>query len=188
VDPILLLVLAFRVAGSLPVLRWPFWGAVLAIVVDLFDLLLLNLAVEYAGWAGFDGYQAFDKWADQAYLLTFLIVALRDFPRTARIIAVVLYGFRLVGFLGFEAGLVPREGLFLFPNLFEFWFLAVAFTMRYRPTFEWTPARSVATLVFLLAAKELQEWALHVTRLFDGVTFLDALDAIRRALLAPFGR
>jgi hypothetical protein len=184
-DPVVALVLAYRVAGSLPVLRWPFWGALVAMACDLFDLLLFNLFAVYAGWPGFDGYQTFDKWADQVYLATFLIVAVRDFRPTARRIALALYAFRLIGFAGFETGLLPREGLFLFPNLFEFWFVAVAFTMRYRPAFEWNARRSAAVLALLLAAKEAQEWALHVARLFDGVTFLQALDAIRQAILGP---
>jgi hypothetical protein len=187
VDPVIAFVFAYRVAGSLPVLRWPFWGAILAILCDLFDLLLFNLFVAYAGWPGFDGYQTFDKWADQIYLATFLIVAVRDFPRAARNVAILLYGFRLVGFAGFEIGVLPREALFLFPNLFEFWFVAVAFTMRFRPSFAWTRSRSAAALAVLLVAKLVQEWALHVGRLFDDVTFLGALDAIRRALLGPFG-
>jgi hypothetical protein len=33
----------------------------------------------------------------------------------------------------------------------------------------------------------VQEWALHVGRLFDGVTFLEALDRIRRTIMTPFG-
>ena len=39
------------------------------------------------------------------------------------------------------------------------------------------------SLAVLLVGKEVQEWALHVGRLFDGVTFLEALDRIRRAIL-----
>ncbi len=186
-DPVVALVLAYRIAGSLPVLRWPFWGALIAILCDLFDLLLFNLFTVYAGWPGFDGYQTFDKWADQVYLGAFLIVALREFPRVAKIVSAALYGIRLVGFIGFETGLLPREALFLFPNLFEFWFLAVAFTMRFRPAFAWTLGRSVVALGLLGAVKETQEWALHVGRLFDGVTFLQALDAVRRAVVGPFG-
>ena len=84
----------------------------------------------------------------------------------------------------FETGLAPREALFLFPNLFEFWFIAVAFTMRYRPAFAWTPARAAAVLAVLLAGKLVQEWALHVGRIFDGMTFLGALE---RDLARPDG-
>ena len=32
-----------RIAGSLPVLRWPFYGAIAAILIDLSDLFLMNL-------------------------------------------------------------------------------------------------------------------------------------------------
>jgi hypothetical protein len=185
-DPVVALVAAFRVAGSLLVLRWPFWGGVTAVVVDLLDLLLFDLAARYGGWAGFDGYQAFDKIADQVYLAAFLVVALRDFPPGPRLVAAGLWLFRFIGFVAFEAGLLPREGLLLVPNVFELWFLAVAFTLRYRPSFPWTRWRMGVVLAILLGAKLVQEWALHVARLFDSTTFLDALAAIWRAVTSPF--
>jgi hypothetical protein len=181
-DPVWVLVLAYRVAGSLAVLRWPFWGALLAILCDLFDLLILDLLARYGGWQGFAGYQQFDKWADQVYLAAFLVVAIRDFTPLTRRVAIVLYLVRLVGFIGFEAGLLPREALIVFPNLFEFWFLAVVTAAHFRPTFVWTLPRTVATLAVLGVAKLAQEWALHVGKLFDGTTFLGALEAIWAAL------
>ena len=142
VDAVVVFVGAYRVIGSLFVLRWPFWGAVVAVVCDLGDLLLFNLFAVHGGWSGLADYQAFDKWLDQVYLVAFLAVALRDFAPLAKGIAVALYLLRLMGFIAFETGIAPREALLLFPNLFEFWFIAVAFTMRFRPTFAWTPARS----------------------------------------------
>ncbi len=186
-DPVIGFVGLYRVVGSLFVLRWPFWGALVAVVTDLGDLLLFDLFVQFGGWGGFAGYQTFDKWADQVYLGTFLIVALRDFAPLPRRIAVALYLFRLVGFVAFESGLAPREALFLFPNLFEFWFIAVAFTMRFRPAFAWAPARAAGALAVLLAGKLVQEWALHVGRVFDETTFLGALESIWHAVTAPFG-
>jgi hypothetical protein len=185
-DPVVAFVGLYRIGGSLFVLRWPFWGALVAVVCDLFDLLLFNLFMVYGGWRGFDGYQTFDKWADQVYLAAFLIVALRDFAPLPKRIAVALYLFRLVGFVAFETGVAPREALFLFPNLFEFWFIAVAFTMRFRPTFTWMPSRAGAVLAVLLAGKLVQEWALHVGRVFDETTFLGALESIWHAITAPF--
>lgn len=186
-DPVIAIVAVYRVVGSLFVLRWPFWGAVAAVVCDLCDLLLFNLFAVYAGWPGFAGYQAFDKWLDQVYLAAFLVVAIRRFASRARSVAITLYALRLVGFVAFESGLAPREALFLFPNLFEFWFIAVAFTMRYRPAFEWTRARITVALGVLLVLKLLQEWALHVGRIFDGMTFLGALDSLWRLVLGAFG-
>lgn len=184
-DPVVALVGLYRVAGSLLVLRWPFWGGVAAVACDLFDLLLFDLAVRHGGWAGFAGYQAFDKWADQVYLGAFLLVALWQFPRGPRLVAAGLWLFRFVGFAAFESGIAPREALFLVPNVFEPWFLAVAFTMRYRQSFGWTPVRSAIVLTGLLAAKLAQEWALHVARLFDSMTFLEAIGAAWELITSP---
>jgi hypothetical protein len=186
VDPVVAFVGLYRIAGSLLVLRWPFWGALVAVACDLCDLLLFNAFVVYWGWPGFSDYQAFDKWADQVYLAAFLFVAVRDFAPLAKRIAVGLYLLRLVGFAAFELGFAPREALFLFPNLFEFWFIAVAFTMRFRPAFVWTAGRAATALTVLLAGKLVQEWALHVGRIFDGMTFLGVLGSIWDGMTGPF--
>src|SRR5947208_2452988 len=110
---------AVRIAGSLPVLRWPFWGAIIAMLVDLSDLFLMNLL--HLG--GVNNYQSFDKWLDQGYMLTFLLVALR-WETVPRLVAIVLYLFRTVGFTAFEVS-GERNLLIFFPNLFEVWFLLI---------------------------------------------------------------
>jgi hypothetical protein len=115
-----LIIALVRVLGSLPVLRWAFAGGVLAVLVDFSDLFLMNLL----DLGGVSNYQAMDKWLDQVYMALFLVVALR-WPDPARAVAVVLYLFRLAGFVLFELT-GNREVLVLFPNLFEFWFLFVA--------------------------------------------------------------
>src|SRR5437773_10882361 len=73
---------------------------------------------------GIPDYQSFDKWADQVYMVCFLVVALR-WQGIERSIAIGLYAFRLVGFVAFEMT-GARPLLLLFPNVFEFWFLLVA--------------------------------------------------------------
>jgi hypothetical protein len=70
----------------------------------------------------------------------------------------------------------------LFPNVFEFWFLAVAALHRFRPGFDWTPVRLVVALVVLTCLKEAHEWALHGGRIFDGISSLEALDILWRWL------
>jgi hypothetical protein len=167
---------AYRVLGSLPVLRWPLAGGVLAILVDLTDLLLRDTL----DLGGIPDYQAFDKWADQVYLGLFLIVALR-WRGPERWISVALYLYRLVGFVAFEAT-GDRGLLLLFPNVFEPWFLTVAAIHHWRPAFSWRPATTVAVLGVLTAVKEVQEWALHGARLFDGISSLEFLDRVRRWL------
>jgi hypothetical protein len=164
---------AIRVVGSLPVLRWPLAGGILAILVDLSDLLLRDTL----DLGGIPDYQSFDKWADQVYLACFLIVALR-WSGIERSIAVGLYVFRLVGFIAFELT-GDRMLLLAFPNVFEPWFLTVAAIHHWRPGFSWRPATTAGVLAVLVAIKEVQEWALHGARLFDGISSLEFLDRIR---------
>lgn len=165
-----------RVFGSLPALRWPLAGGLLAILVDLSDLLLRDTL----DLGGIPDYQAFDKWADQVYLGFFLVVALR-WSGVERSVAVALYAFRLIGFLAFELT-DERALLLVFPNVFEPWFLTVAAIHHWLPGFQWRPTVVVAVLVALSAVKEVQEWALHGARLFDGISSLEFLDRVRRWL------
>ena len=171
----ILVIAAIRIAGSLPVLRWPLAGGILAVLVDLSDLLLRDVL----DLGGVGDYQSLDKWLDQVYLAAFLIVALRwaGWPRR---IAVGLYAFRLIGFVAFELT-GERAVLLLFPNVFELWFLLVAALGADRLA-TWTASRYVLNLVLLTAAKEVQEWAIHGARLFDGISSLEFLDLLSRRL------
>jgi hypothetical protein len=166
---------AFRIVGSLPVLRWPLAGGVLAILVDLSDLLLRD-ALDLGGVGD---YQSLDKWLDQVYMVTFLVVALRwDGP--ARTIAVGLFAYRLIGFALFE--LTGERALLLaFPNVFELWFLLAAAAGSARVA-GWSAGRLAIALVVLTAVKAVQEWALHGARLFDGISSLEFLDLLRQRL------
>jgi hypothetical protein len=175
--PELLLVVAIRLAGSLPVLRWPLAGGLLAILVDLSDLLLFDLL---GLWTVVD-YQSFDKVMDLAYMVTFLVVALR-WAGAERGVAAVLFTFRMAGLVAFEAT-GERAVLLWFPNVFETWFLLVAalYAAGRRPA--WTPARIVVVLAVATAVKLLHEWALHGARVFDGIGPLEFLELVRRALV-----
>jgi hypothetical protein len=175
VTPEILVIAAIRIAGSLPVLRWPLAGGILAVLVDLSDLLLRDVL----DLGGVGDYQSLDKWLDQVYLATFLIVALRwaGWPRR---IAVALYVYRLVGFVAFELT-GERALLLVFPNVFELWFLLVAAVGPDRVA-AWSASRYAAVLVLLTAAKEVQEWAIHGARLFDGISSLEFLDLVSRRL------
>ncbi|HEU0237425.1 MAG TPA: hypothetical protein VFR14_13380 [Candidatus Limnocylindrales bacterium] len=177
----ILVIGAIRVAGSLPVLRWPLAGGILAVLVDLSDLLLRDVL----DLGGLGDYQAFDKWVDQVYLGLFLVVALR-WSGVERGVAVALYGWRLIGFVAFE--LTGDRGILLwFPNVFEFWFLLVAGIHRFRPGFTWRPVSLVAALAVLLGLKELHEWSLHGARLFDGISSLEFLELVGQWLRSVTG-
>jgi hypothetical protein len=165
-----------RIAGSLPVLRWPLAGGLLAILVDLSDLLLRDTL--HLG--GIPDYQSFDKWIDQVYMAAFLVVAL-SWSGVERRIAVALYVFRMVGFVAFEMT-GWRPVLLVFPNVFELWFLLVAALHVFRPQHVWRPLTLALSLLLLTGIKEVQEWALHGARLFDGLSSLDFLDLLWRRL------
>jgi len=168
----------YRVLGSLPVLRWPFAGAIIAMLVDLCDLFLMD-------WlGGIRNYQALDKWCDQVYLAAFLVVALR-WPRPQRTVAAGLYAYRLVGFGLFELT-QSRAVLVLFPNLFEFWFVFVASLKHWRKDYAFNNRSILLALVPLLLLKESQELVLHWFKLLDGFTAVEAVKTVWEFALSWF--
>ncbi len=175
----MLIIAIVRLLGALPVLRWPFWGGIVALLVDQSDLFMMNLL--HLG--GVSDYQTFDKYLDQAYLLTFLIVALR-WRGAERGVSIGLYAYRFVGFVAFE--LTRERALLLaFPNLFEYWFLLVAglkqFRLPLRPREPWF----AGAVVGLVALKLFQEYAIHYVRWLDGFTAVEAVQAVWRWLTHP---
>lgn len=163
----MLLIGAYRVAGALPVLRWPFAGAMVALLSDFGDLFLMD-------WLGGIGdYQRFDKVCDLAYMTTFAAVTLRWRP-LERNVAVGLLALRLAGDVLFELT-GARAVLFAFPNLFEFWFIFVAARDRFRPSFRIDARVAAVALPLLLVAKEAQEWLLHVDRFLDSLVATDVV-------------
>jgi len=187
----MLIIAVVRLLGALPVLRWPFYGGIFALFVDQSDLFLMN-TIELGGVRN---YQAFDKYLDQAYLVAFLVVALR-WRGAARNVAVALYAFRLLGFGVFELT-DDRDVLLLFPNFFESWFLLVAAVQQFGRRGAGPLVLRLAKdervlgvplpllLVALVALKLFQEYAIHYRRWLDGFTAVEAVEAIWR-WLTPF--
>ncbi len=176
----MLIIAAVRLLGSLPVLLWPLGGGLIALLADLSDLFLMNLI----DLGGVRDYQQFDKWLRQPYMLTFLIVAWR-WQGAPRSVAIGLFAYRVVGLLAF--GLTGNRNLLLFfPNLFELWFLFAAALNRWKPDFQYSRGQVAVWGAGLLAVKVFQEYALHWGRWLDGVTAVEAVEAIWNWLVAPF--
>lgn len=169
-----------RVLGSLPVLRWPFAGGIFALLIDLSDLFMKNLLQ----LGGVDNYQDFDKYLDQVYMLTFLLVALR-WAAVPRGIAVLLYAYRLVGFVAFEIT-GTREVLLVFPNLFEVWFIFVAGVRFFKVEFDYSPRHLAIAAVPLVSIKMFQEYVLHYGLWLEGFTAVEAIEAVWDWLRSPF--
>lgn len=165
-----LVFVAFRVTSALPTLRWPLAGALVALVADFADLFVMDAI------GGISDYQRLDKLCDLAYLATFLIVA-AGWSGLERAVAIALFAYRMVGEVAFELT-GARALLLLFPNVFEFWFVAVAARRHYRPDRALTPRQAGVALVILLAGKEAQEYFLHVDRFLDQFTALGALQGV----------
>ena len=165
-----LIIAIVRIAGSLPVLWFPFAGGILAVLVDFSDLFMMNLL----DLGGVRDYQVFDKWVDQVYMVAFLVVALR-WKGVPRYVAVGLFAYRLVGFAYFEFVDSWRGILLIFPNVFEFWFLFVAGLNRLKPDYEMTWKHAALWLVPLLALKEFQEYVLHWGKWLDKYRAVDVV-------------
>ena len=175
-----LVIALIRIAGSVFVTRWAFVGGLIAVFVDLSDLFWRSII----DLGGISNYQNWDKWLDQVYIVLFLIVALK-WAGPARKIAIVLFSWRLIGFIIFEIT-QTREVLLFFPNVFEFWFLFVASLPHWLPNFSFKRGPTLAWLGFLVALKEFQEYALHWGQWLDRFTFFEAMNAIWDILIYPF--
>ena len=169
-----------RVAGSLPVLRWAFAGALIAIVVDFSDLFWMG----FLDLGGLGNYQAFDKWIDLVYMIAFLWVAYR-WRGIERTVAIALFAFRMIGFATFELT-GSRMVLLAFPNVFEFWFIFVAGRDTLRPRYVLTVQRTAVWLVTLGALKLAQEWALHGGRYLDKYRATDVVADWWELITRPF--
>ena len=168
-----------RLAGSLPVLRWPFWGGLIAILMDQSDLFMMNLL--HLG--GVSDYQSFDKYLDQAYMLTFLAVAI-SWRGLDKNVSFGLYTYRLAGFLAFEAT-SARWLLLVFPNFFESWFILTAARHELDLDHRLGQRRVFAIGLGLVALKLFQEYAVHYARWLDGFTAVEAVEAVWH-FLTPF--
>jgi hypothetical protein len=163
---------AVRVLGSVWVLRWALVGALIAIAVDLSDLFLKNLL----DLGGLKDYQRFDKVADLVYMVCFLIVT-RRWEGPAKTWAAWMFAFRMVGLVTFEFT-EARWVLMLFANVFEFWFVANAAILHWRPNKVLDTRGAALLLLAIVPLKLFQEYVLHYGQWLDSFTAVEAVEAI----------
>ncbi len=174
-----IIVLILRLLVPLTIFRWPLWGGIAAIVLDLHDLNLIK-------WVGADAtfspainnlftfqYQGLDKFLDMYYLTFEFIVSLR-WQRIAKLTSVWLFIWRLIGFIVFEITKI-RIILVLTPNIFENFFLFHLITKRYFPKFTLTRNNLLPTLILLGLPKLYQEYMLHV---LDSKPYIEFKEAV----------
>lgn len=168
-----MIVVVLRLIVPLAILRWPLAGGVLAMVVDAFDVVLVD-AIAYAiGQPSEFGpfYAQTDKYFDTYYLSLELIVVRRWPESLPRRVATYLFLWRLAGVVAFEVtGYRPL--LLAFPNLFELFYLYVLIVRRWAPALmPRTVVQVGVVVVVLLVPKLVQEWVLHVEELHPWLWF-----------------
>ncbi len=171
-----LIVISVRILGSLPVLKYAFLGSIFAVFIDLSDLFIIgNLDL-----GGVRNYQEFDKILDLIYMITFLIVSLR-WERKEKSISIFLFIYRLIGLALFEfTG--ERYVLLLFPNVFEFWIIAISF-LKFRKKATFIPdSRLMLIFVISLFLKLIHEWVLHWNKFLDNYAMGDVLAVLKDLL------
>ena len=153
-----LVIIAIRMVLPLLILRYWLVGALIAMFIDMVDVIMIELV----GLGGFGGHYAeTDKLLDSYYYVLELIIAFGWANPWARIPAVLLFVYRLIGAVIFEfTG--AHIWLFIFPNLFENWWLYVVVVMKWFPSV--VPSgwkNTLVPLVLLLIPKMAQEYLLH---------------------------
>ena len=163
-----IIVIALRLVVPLSIFRWPLAGALLSMLVDALDVILVDAIARVLGVAGEFGptYAQIDKWLDIYYLaFEAVVVARRWSEALLRRTALALFGWRLLGVLLFEATAI-RPLLVVFPNLFENFYLYVLVVRRVAPRLvPRTLPQLALVLLILYIPKAIQEWILHYEEL-----------------------
>jgi hypothetical protein len=178
------IVLLVRFAVPLTILRWPLWGGVASLSADTLDVVAWSLMP----WGGYpDSYHMLDKYFDVYYLSIEAIVSQTrwgvGWPRR---IALVLFIWRLTGFVLFEAT-GERRLLFLCPNIFEYFFLSVMAATTFVNWYKLTPVRLGLLLTVLATVTWVREYFLHWRRVWDDVVAVDVIEEIAGAVLNWLG-
>ncbi len=153
------IVIALRLLVPLVIPLFPFWGGAAALLLDGTDVII----VELFGSGGMgDHYHQLDKVLDLYYLGLEAWVSLCWTEHLPRLASIALFSYRLFGVVLFEI-FGARWLLFIFPNLFENWFLFVAGRDRFAASYRLdTVRRVVGWLLVLYIPKIGHEYLLHV--------------------------
>lgn len=154
----MIIVISIRIIVPLIIFRWWFVGAIVAMVADTSDVILIDAL----GMGGFGGnYAEVDKLMDSWYYVIELIVALRWTNNWMVYPAVGLFVFRVIGAILFEIT-GNHVMLFYFPNMFENWWLYCVVVMKWFPNLVPHSVKSVVVpMLILLVPKMAQEYLLH---------------------------
>lgn len=158
---VFLVVVTLRFVIPLFIPRFPLPAIIAALVLDAADQTIFQQLTDL----NLDGYQSYDKALDIYYLTIAFLAVYRNWANTTAInVARFLWYYRLLGVWLFEV-LQHRWLLFVFPNTFEYYFIAIVAIRTM-----WDPRRLSNRAVLSIAAfiwvviKLPQEWWIHIAQ------------------------
>lgn len=147
-----------RLIVPLFILRWPLGGLIASVVADTLDVVII--AAFRSGM--FDDYTSTDKLLDTYMLVFAAIVAWRWQNRIARFTGIALFVYRVVGVAILQLT-DARWVLFVFPSVFDFFYVYHLVTTRWFPAMEVNGYRKLAYVLLILTGMKLvQEFILHI--------------------------
>lgn len=153
------IVVILRLVVPLSMFRWPVGGMFAAIMADNIDTVLIRVI----GPGTLESHTLADKLLDTYLLTLFLFFSLRWKDSTARFTSVALFSYRMIGVIVLSIT-GDRSLLFIFLNLFEFFFIYQSVTMKWWPHLQVNGFRRLTlVLPILLVPKLVQEYILHVS-------------------------
>ena len=161
-----LIVLILRLAVPVSIFRWPLLGGLIALILDANDQNILSAFGVGNGSLGrlfLFRYEEIDKFLDMYYLSFEFIVSLRWKDSLAKTTSKILFIFRAIGFVLFEiTGL--RYVIFIFPNIFENFFIIYLFIKKFFANFRLTPKTLYIIMATAVVPKLIQEYMLHISQ------------------------
>lgn len=154
-----LTILLFRILAPLLILSFPFIGGLIAAIIDGLDWHITN--------TDSTTYQYWDKFYNFYYLTIETWIVLRWKYFFTKKLAILLYVYRIVGILLF-AFTGTRYYLFLFPNVFESFFLfytGIWLMLGKEP--QLSKRLTLISIIILAIPKIFQEYLMHAKGLAD---------------------
>ena len=166
-------VVGVRLLAPLVIARYPVPGIVSCLVIDAADQSVFQAVTD----VDLHGYQAYDKALDVYYLTLAYLSTIRNWAGGPDfVVGQGLWYFRLIGVAIFEAT-SARWVLLVFPNTFEYYFIAIEVYRMRRDSNRLTLRQvSVVAAVIWVVVKLPQEWWIHIAR-------LDVTDVVKETLL-----
>lgn len=153
-----IVVILLRLIVPFSIFRWPLAGGIACLLLDACDVILIT----FFNQGDFKNYPGTDKYLDTYYLFFEFIVSFKWKNKLARKTSIGLFIYRFLGVVLFET-LKIRALLFVFPNLFEnFYLFYLALLKFYKKDIVTSKKRITVILVILLVPKLFQEYILHV--------------------------